>query len=273
MRNVRPTRGCVPGASRRRARPVCGCSTSRLPAAPPVRVRRYRPDRPAPPGGRPALLYLHGGGLDARRLPIHTISSAPTSAARLGLLVLAVDYRPAPEHPFPAALQDCLRARGAEPGRAGRSAGMGDACWRPGDSAGGNSGGGAVPGTARWRRAAAGRADIALIPCAVQLRHRPRLSTAPTCAAARPRRCAGVPGRLPAAGGAAPTAAGAAPPGGPPISPACRRPSWRLPNSIAAARRRRARYGAGASAAGGERALSGKRAGPMGWHCAATRHR
>ena len=69
-----------------------------LPAAPPVRVRRYRPDRPAPPGGWPALLYLHGGGwmlggLDSR-FHLRRPGGAP------GLLVLAVDYRLAPEHPF-----------------------------------------------------------------------------------------------------------------------------------------------------------------------------
>lgn len=80
-----------------------------LPAAPPVRVRRYRPDRPAPPGGWPALLYLHGGGWMLGGLDSHDFICADL-AARLGLLVLAVDYRLAPEHPFPAALQDCLRA-------------------------------------------------------------------------------------------------------------------------------------------------------------------
>ncbi|HFD4254222.1 TPA: acylcarnitine hydrolase, partial [Pseudomonas aeruginosa] len=72
-------------------------------------VRRYRPDRPAPPGGWPALLYLHGGGWMLGGLDSHDFICADL-AVRLGLLVLAVDYRLAPEHPFPAALQDCLRA-------------------------------------------------------------------------------------------------------------------------------------------------------------------
>ncbi|ELC0901127.1 acylcarnitine hydrolase, partial [Pseudomonas aeruginosa] len=63
-----------------------------LPAAPPVRVRRYRPDRPAPPGGWPALLYLHGGGWMLGGLDSHDFICADL-AVRLGLLVLAVDYR------------------------------------------------------------------------------------------------------------------------------------------------------------------------------------
>ncbi|HCE7135158.1 TPA: acylcarnitine hydrolase, partial [Pseudomonas aeruginosa] len=59
--------------------------------------------------GWPALLYLHGGGWMLGGLDSHDFICADL-AARLGLLVLAVDYRLAPEHPFPAALQDCLRA-------------------------------------------------------------------------------------------------------------------------------------------------------------------
>ena len=56
---------------------------SSLPAAPPVRVRRYRPDRPAPPGGWPALLYLHGGGWMLGGLDSHDFICADL-AARLG---------------------------------------------------------------------------------------------------------------------------------------------------------------------------------------------
>jgi acetyl esterase/lipase len=97
-------------------------------------VRIYRPGA-APP--RPALLWIHGGGYlfgtarqDDRRCFRY--------ASQLGLVVVSVDYRLAPEHPFPAALDDCLAAwrwlhasateLGVDPARtavAGESAGGG----------------------------------------------------------------------------------------------------------------------------------------------------
>ena len=65
---------------------------------------------PAPGGAqRGALLHIHGGGM--------VIGSARSSqhipaamAAKLGLPVASVDYRLAPEHPFPAPQEDCLAA-------------------------------------------------------------------------------------------------------------------------------------------------------------------
>ncbi|HJQ58228.1 MAG TPA: alpha/beta hydrolase [Vineibacter sp.] len=69
-------------------------------------VRIYRP--PDVPSGRlPAILFLHGGswtlgGLDAYDLPCRFLASS----ARC--LVMAVDYRLAPEHKFPAAVDDSL---------------------------------------------------------------------------------------------------------------------------------------------------------------------
>lgn len=57
----------------------------------------------------PAILWLHGGGftlgsLDAYDPPCRFL------AARGGCVVVAVDYRQAPEHRFPAGLEDCLAA-------------------------------------------------------------------------------------------------------------------------------------------------------------------
>jgi epsilon-lactone hydrolase len=80
-----------------------------------------------------ALLYLHGGGyvigsLDSHR---HLVAEAARAAKSWAL---ALDYRLAPEHPFPAAVEDAvsgyrfLLARGYQPGRiavAGDSAGGG----------------------------------------------------------------------------------------------------------------------------------------------------
>ncbi len=56
-----------------------------------------------------AILYLHGGGyvigsLDSHR---HVVSEAGRAA---GCRTLAIDYRMAPEHPFPAAVEDSIAA-------------------------------------------------------------------------------------------------------------------------------------------------------------------
>ncbi|EKT4465284.1 alpha/beta hydrolase [Pseudomonas putida] len=74
---------------------------------PPLRL--FYPARPAPPGGWPTVLFLHGGGWMLGGLDSHAFFCAEL-VTRLGLLVVAVDYRLAPEHPFPAALEDSLAA-------------------------------------------------------------------------------------------------------------------------------------------------------------------
>jgi phosphinothricin tripeptide acetyl hydrolase len=89
--------------------------------------------RPATPPGDAALLYLHGGGYAIGSLRSHRhLAAAIASAA--GVPVLLLDYRLAPEHPFPAAVEDAvaayrwLLARGIPSGRlavAGDSAGGG----------------------------------------------------------------------------------------------------------------------------------------------------
>ncbi|QGG94005.1 alpha/beta hydrolase [Actinomarinicola tropica] len=84
-------------------------------------------------GDGPVVVYVHGGGycigsLDSHRPMLTHLASA------IGGRVLAVDYRLAPEHPFPAALDDActayrwVLAGGVEPSRvvvAGDSAGGG----------------------------------------------------------------------------------------------------------------------------------------------------
>lgn len=72
-----------------------------------VGVRAYHPRRAAPPAGWPCILYLHGGGWVVGNLDSHDFICMELAAA-LGALVVAVDYRLAPEHPFPAGLDDCL---------------------------------------------------------------------------------------------------------------------------------------------------------------------
>jgi acetyl esterase/lipase len=56
-----------------------------------------------------AVLYIHGGGMVVGS-PQSEIRGSATLARGLGALVVSPDYRLAPEHPFPAALDDCMSA-------------------------------------------------------------------------------------------------------------------------------------------------------------------
>jgi acetyl esterase len=107
----------------------------------PVRVyRQYGSGLGTGPDGRtslPAIVYLHGGGWVCGDLETHD-ASCRMLAAVSRCLVVAVDYRLAPEHPYPAAVEDALAAYrwvhvhheelGISPGQVGVM----------GDSAGGN---------------------------------------------------------------------------------------------------------------------------------------
>lgn len=72
-----------------------------------VPVRSYQPPISPPTSGCPCIVYLHGGGWVVGDLDSHDFICAEL-ASTLGVLVIAVDYRLAPEHPFPAAFEDCL---------------------------------------------------------------------------------------------------------------------------------------------------------------------
>ncbi len=71
-------------------------------------VRAARLYRPAP-GRLPVLLYLHGGGFVIGGLETHD-SLCRQLALRSGGAVLSLDYRLAPEHRFPAAVEDSWAA-------------------------------------------------------------------------------------------------------------------------------------------------------------------
>ena len=72
-----------------------------------VRCRLYRPTSPGP--GRSAVMWIHGGGWIHGDLDCYEGVTRALAAAS-GAPVLAVAYRLAPEHPFPAGLEDVWAA-------------------------------------------------------------------------------------------------------------------------------------------------------------------
>ena len=74
-----------------------------------IPLRLYRPLGSAAGAVLPVLVYCHGGGWVIGDLDTHdTLCRELANAA--GCAVVAVDYRLAPEHRFPAAVDDCLAA-------------------------------------------------------------------------------------------------------------------------------------------------------------------
>ncbi|HEV2343400.1 MAG TPA: alpha/beta hydrolase [Actinocrinis sp.] len=99
-----------------------------------LRIRIYEPDHGR---GRPALVYFFGGGWTLGNLETcDAICRALTNAS--GCVTVSVEYRLAPENPFPAAVEDC---RAGVAWVAGHAAQLGidpDRLAVGGDSAGGN---------------------------------------------------------------------------------------------------------------------------------------
>jgi acetyl esterase len=78
-----------------------------VPGSPDVPVRVYaRADRE---GASPGLLFIHGGGFVVGTAAMND-SSCMEFADKLGIVVVSVEYRLAPEHPFPAATDDTYAA-------------------------------------------------------------------------------------------------------------------------------------------------------------------
>lgn len=75
-----------------------------LGGAPEVRVRTYRKRGAATPA--PAFYWIHGGGMISGSVEGNDIYCAGI-AHDLGAVVASVEYRLAPEHPYPAPLEDC----------------------------------------------------------------------------------------------------------------------------------------------------------------------
>ncbi len=72
-----------------------------------IPVRVFKPRRPRKPSK--AILFFHGGGWVAGDIDSYTKVCAHM-ARQTGCTVISVDYRLAPENPFPAGLEDCYYA-------------------------------------------------------------------------------------------------------------------------------------------------------------------
>ncbi|MTJ05342.1 MAG: alpha/beta hydrolase [Sediminimonas qiaohouensis] len=100
-------------------------------------ARVYSPQGADPMAAQPTLLFLHGGGWVQGSLDTHDGMCGHLSQLS-GVRVIALDYRLAPEHPFPAAPDDVLACYRALLDGAGGLQVRADQLAVGGDSAGGN---------------------------------------------------------------------------------------------------------------------------------------
>ncbi|MCU1590275.1 MAG: lip [Frankiales bacterium] len=99
-----------------------------------LRIRTYRPDTDGPV---PTVLYFHGGGFVIGDLDTQD-DHARLICRDVEAVVVSVDYRLAPEHPFPAGFEDCLAATRWAAEHISELGGDADRIAVSGDSAGGN---------------------------------------------------------------------------------------------------------------------------------------
>lgn len=99
-----------------------------------IPVRVYRPEGGGPV---PTVVFFHGGGWLTGDLDTHD-DVTRRMCRDVNAVVVAVDYRLAPEHPFPAAYDDCLAAAHHIAGHIDGYGGRRDRLAVAGDSAGGN---------------------------------------------------------------------------------------------------------------------------------------
>jgi acetyl esterase/lipase len=93
--------------------------------------------RPSPDPDLPVIVYFHGGGWTIGSVEQFDAITRQVANAT-DAIVVSVDYRLAPEHPFPAPLDDCWRALNWAAANAGSFGGDGTRMAVMGDSAGGN---------------------------------------------------------------------------------------------------------------------------------------
>jgi acetyl esterase/lipase len=99
-----------------------------------IAVRVYRPA--AGDGPWPVVVFFHGGGFVVCTLETHD-PYCRALATEAGVMVVSVDYRLAPEHKFPAGVEDCLAATEWVLAHAGELGADGARVFVAGDSAGG----------------------------------------------------------------------------------------------------------------------------------------
>ena len=111
----------------------------------PLRARHYAPAEPG--GPHPLVVYYHGGGWVICDLDTHD-TGCRMLCRHAGVHVLSVDYRLAPEHPFPAAIED---GRAAFAWAAEHAAELGADPERV--AVGGDSAGGNIAAVTAWQAA------------------------------------------------------------------------------------------------------------------------
>jgi acetyl esterase/lipase len=101
----------------------------------PIQLRVYRP--PAQEPVLPAVVFIHGGGWTVGDLDTYD-GQARMHAVGAGAAVVSIDYRLAPEHPFPAAVDDVWTVTRWVAEHAAEIGADADRLAVAGDSAGGN---------------------------------------------------------------------------------------------------------------------------------------
>jgi acetyl esterase len=115
--------------------PLAGVEDRTIPGpAGPVPVRVYTPVGDGP---LPVLVFFHGGAFFIGSIDTHD-PVCRELAARSGWLVVSVEYRLAPEHPYPAGVDDCFAALQWCAANAASIGGDAGHLAVAGDSAGGN---------------------------------------------------------------------------------------------------------------------------------------
>lgn len=99
----------------------------------PIPIRVYWPDSPGP---HPVVMFFHGGGFALGDLDTHDVT-AREHAVGADAVVVSVDYRLAPENPFPAAVDDVWAATQWVAANAGKFGADASRMAVAGDSAGG----------------------------------------------------------------------------------------------------------------------------------------